>query len=379
MAVMHGRDLGDNRAKRRTNGGRQERPLSIADAQPIATTAALWRGAAQAATIGIFVILLLAAMDLARLLLLPLASAFVVTMMLGPLSARADRLRIPNLLTAIVLWLLVIAVFYGLIVLLSAPVIEWVGKAPDIGRNVQEKLRVLDTPLSALRDLRNALLPAEAGKGFNFDIMAVVQPAVGVLTPAVGEVFVFFGTLFFMLYGRSRMRQVLVGLFHEREARLRMLRIMNDTEHNLTGYLSVVTVINACVGLGAGALAWAVGLPNPLAWGVLGFVLNYIPYIGALIMELGMFMVGLVAFPSLTHAAIAPLGFLALGILEGHFVTPSILGRRFTLNPLTVFLSLVFWTWLWGPVGAFLAAPLLIMGLVAVIHLFPTHEPDLPD
>ena len=96
-------------------------------------------------------------------------------------------------------------------------------------------------------------------------------------------------------------------------------------------------------------------------------------------MELGMFLVGIVTFPSLTHALIAPLLYIAMGLFEGQFLTPSILGRRFTLNPLTVFLSLVFWAWLWGPVGAFLAVPLLIIGMVAVAHLFPSAAPDLPE
>lgn len=376
---MHGSDPGEQRsAKKRPDAG--PRPaLSVANPQPLAAVTHIWRGAAQAATIGIFVILLIAALDLARAVLLPVVSAFVVTMMLGPLQAHADRYRVPNLLTALTLWMLVIATFYGLIVLLAAPVVGWVGKAPDIGRSVQEKLHLLDAPIAALRDLRNALLPSQEGKGVGVDLMTIVQPVVGVLTPAIGVVLVFFGSLFFMLLGRSRLRHVLVGLFEKREARLRMLRILNDIEHNLTGYLSVVTLINIGVGVGAGLIAWAVGLPNPLAWGVLGFILNFIPYLGALFMEFGMFMVGLVTFPSLTYALIAPLGYLALGILEGHFITPSILGRRFTLNPLTVFLSLAFWTWIWGPAGAFLAVPLLIMGLVAVVHLFPADDPELPE
>ena len=89
-------------------------------------------------------------------------------------------------------------------------------------------------------------------------------------------------------------------------------------------------------------------------------------------------MVGLVTFPTLTHALIAPLLFLALATLEGHFVTPSIMGRKLTLNPLTVFLSLIFWTWLWGPIGAFLAVPLLIMALVVIDHLFPEEGRELP-
>ncbi len=352
--------------------------LAVSDPQPVTEVARFWRTAAQSATIGMFVILLVVALSLARPLLLPVASAFVVAMMLGPLSARAEHYRIPSLLSAIVLWLLVIAVFYGVIVLLAAPVVDWIGKAPDIGRNIQEKLHVLDRPLAALQEMRDAFLPADKRGSLGVDIMTFVQPAVLIVTPAIGQTFIFFGTLFFMLLGRSQLRRVLVIFFDQRDARLRTLKIMNDIEHNLTGYLSIVALINVAVGLCGGAAAWVAGLPDPVAWAVLAFILNFIPYIGALIMEAALFMVGLVTFPTLTHALIAPLLFLALATLEGHFVTPSIMGRRLTLNPLTVFLSLIFWTWLWGPIGAFLAVPLLIMALVVIDHLFPEDGRELP-
>jgi predicted PurR-regulated permease PerM len=352
--------------------------LAVNDPQPMPEVARFWRTAAQSATIGMFIILLVVALSLARPVLLPVASAFVVTMMLGPLSARAERYKIPSLVSAIVLWLLVIAVCYGVIILLGAPAVDWIGKAPEIGRSVQEKLHVLDRPLAALQEMRDALLPSDKKGSLGVDIMSFVQPALLVVTPAIGQTFIFFGTLFFMLLGRSQLRRVVVAFFDEREARLRTLKIMNDIEHNLTGYLSVVAAINVAVGICGGVAAWVAGLPDPLAWAVLGFILNFIPYIGALIVEVAMFMVGLVTFPTLTHALLAPLLFLALATLEGHFVTPSIIGHRLTLNPLTVFLSLVFWTWLWGPVGAFLAVPLLIMALVVIGHLFREDEPDLP-
>jgi predicted PurR-regulated permease PerM len=373
--IMH--DPGDQQS--RLNNGRRGLPLAIDDPVPIKALSPAWRRAAQAATIGIFIILLVVALSLARAILLPAAVAFVITMMLGPMSARADRHHLPAPLTALVLWLLVAAVFYGLVALVSSPVVAWVGKAPDIGRSIQDKLQLLDAPLAGLRDMRNALLPSQNGKGIEVDFVAIAQGAVSIVTPALGQILIFFITLFFMLLGRNRIRVGLVALFHEREARLRMLKIMSDIERNLTGYLSVVAVINLGVGLVAAAIAWAVGLPDPVAWGVLGFVLNFIPYIGATIMELGMFLVGLVAFPALLHAFIAPLLFLSMALLEGQVLTPSIVGRRFTLNPLTVFLSLVFWAWLWGPVGAFLAVPLLIMGMVVVAHVFPKDEVELPD
>ncbi len=352
--------------------------LSVSEPQPVTEVAQFWRAAGQAAAIGMFVILFIIALSLARPILLPVASAFVVTMMLGSLSARAERYQVPSVVSAIFFWLLVIIVSYGVIVLLAAPVVDWIGKAPEIGRNIQEKLHVLDRPIVALQELRDALLPSDKKGSLGVDIMSLVQTALSIVTPAIGQIFIFFGTLFFMLLGRSQLRRVVVVFFDDRDARLRTLKIMNDIEHNLTSYLSLVTVINVAVGLCGGAAAWIAGLPHPVAWAVLGFILNFIPYVGALIMEVGLFMVGLVTFPTLTHALVAPLIFLALATLEGHFITPSIMGRRLTLNPLTVFLSLAFWAWLWGPAGAFLAVPLLIVALVVSDHLFPEDEPELP-
>jgi predicted PurR-regulated permease PerM len=363
------------------NNGRKARrqfALEIEDAQPPSVMPRAWRSAAQAATVCIFIILFFVALSLAKPIVLPAVAAFVVTMMLSPLSERADLYGVPQWLTALVLWLAVLAICFGVVDLVSAPVIDWVHKAPDIGRSIQDKLQMLARPLSGLRDIRDALLPSQSDKGVNVDMVAIVQQTFLIASPALGQTLIFFVSLFFMLLGRRRLRHIVVRYFSHHEARLRSLRIMNDIESNLTGYLSVMAVINAGVGIGAGIIAAVVGLPSPVAWGVLGFVLNFIPYIGAGIMELGMFLVGLVTFPSLTYAFIAPLLYILMGLIEGQFLTPGILGRRFTLNPLTVFLSLVFWAWLWGPAGAFLAVPLLIIGMVAVAHLFPKHEPDLP-
>lgn len=352
--------------------------LAINDPKPIAHVSTVWRTASQAAAIGIFIILFVAALDLARAMLLPATSAFVIGLMLGPLSARAKAYGIPSLITAIVLWLLVVVVFYGVIILLSAPALDWIGKAPEIGRIIKEKLQVLEQPLSALQDLRNAILPQGENSRFGFDIANFVQPALIVVTPAIGQIFIFFGTLFFFLLGRARLRHVIVILFENHDSRLRTLKIINDVERNLTNYLSVVAVINFVVGLGACLIAYFIGLPNPIAWGVLAFILNFIPYIGALIMEVVLLAVGLVTFPTLIQALIAPVLYFGFTTLEGHFITPSIMGRRLALNPLTVFLALIFWTWLWGPIGAFLAVPLLIVALVAINHLFPQEERVLP-
>ncbi len=121
-----------------------------------------------------------------------------------------------------------------------------------------------------------------------------------------------------------------------------------------------------------------VGFPNPLTFGLLTVVLNFIPYIGPAIIAVVLFCVGLVAMPSLAQAALAPALFVAIATVEGHFLTPAIVGRRLTMSPFLVFLALAFWTWLWGPVGAFLAMPLLIMSFVVLGHLLPREEGTIP-
>jgi predicted PurR-regulated permease PerM len=366
-------------------GSAKERPLSftVGDHQEPAKVASAtsWRVVTQVATIGIFFILAVTALELARGVLLPVLAAFVIGAMLTPMMVHAEQYRVPPALTALVLVLLVIAIFNGVLLLVSAPVVEWIGQAPQIAQSIKEKLYVFDGPITALQNLRDAILPrgANDGAGLRIDLKDLVQPVFAVLTPAIGSLVVFFGTLFFYLFGRNDVRRVLVALLEKRNARLIALRILNDVEHNLVTYLTLVSGINLAVGVIAAGIAWLAGLPSPITWGVVAFLLNYVPYLGPLIVELAMFCVGLITFPTLTQAFIAPAAFVVFTTIEGHFVTPSIVGHRLTVNPLMVFLALVFWTWLWGPMGAFLAMPILIVTLVIMSHVFPSDEPALPE
>ena len=201
----------------RVNIRQSAKELMSGDTAPAGYDPAGWSMAAQIATCGIFLILFIAALDLARPVLLPATCAFVIGLMLGPLSSRAKTCGIPPLVTAIVLWLLVVGIFYGVIVLLATPAIEWIGKAPEIGVSIKEKFHFLDRPLSALQDLRNAILPKNEKTHFGVDIVNFVQPALTFVTPAIGQIFIFFGTLFFVLLGRARMRHALVAQFDDHE------------------------------------------------------------------------------------------------------------------------------------------------------------------
>jgi predicted PurR-regulated permease PerM len=157
------------------------------------------------------------------------------------------------------------------------------------------------------------------------------------------------------------------------------LQFWRDVETGLAGYFGVIVVINFVLGLLLIAVTWAVGLPNPVVWGILAFFLNFLPYIGPAVTIVMLLAVGVVAFESLVQAFVAPAFFFVASIVEGEFITPSVVGMRLALSPLLVFLAVAFWTWFWGPFGALLAVPLLIIGTIALGYVYPKDEVKLPD
>jgi predicted PurR-regulated permease PerM len=346
-----------------------------------------WRMTAQVSTIGIFLLLFVACLDLARVLLLPITAALVIGTMLGPIAERASARRIPQWLTALVLVLLIIGAMYALIMLLAAPASEWVSKAPEIGARLKDKLWLLNYPLELLRNLRDTLnpggdhtAPLDLGlSGLIQPVLNLLTPAIGFVTPAIGQLLIFFGTLFFFLSTRVQLRRSVTIMVDDRATRLRMLHVMHDVGSKLATYFATVGAIYFVEGILVGMASYLIGLPNAAAWGALTFVLSFIPYIGPGIVVLVLLGAGLIEFPTVTHALITPAFYIILATIEGTFITPTIVGRTLTMSPLAVFLSLVFWAWLWGPIGAFLATPLLTIGLAAGSHLFPRDEPVLPD
>jgi len=352
--------------------------LVINDPQPL-SGAGSWTQAAQIATVGIFVLVLGAVLYLSRALLLPVAAAAIVALTLSPLVRAGERIGLPAPISAAVIVGAILAAAGSAITLLAEPAGEWIARAPEIGAQLKEKLYVLDQPLAALRALKQTIAPPDLNSvTVNTGMTELLTPLLALLTPAATQILLFLITLIFFLAGQQHMRNSLVALMPSREAKLRMLRIESDVRQNLAGYVGVVAAINTALGAGTAALAWALGYPSPLLLGILAAVLNFIPYLGSGLMLLVLAAIGLISFPTLTQAFLGPLLFVVMTTIEGHIVTPSILGRKLTLSPVMVVLNLAFWTWLWGPVGAFLAVPLSIIALVTLHHLLPDSDPKLP-
>src|SRR4051812_15257666 len=167
--------------------------------------------AADVALMVLLVIAVIGSLSLARAILVPVVAAVVLGLMLGPVVSRATRIGIPPVLSAVVLLLAVVVVFNAVILLMTAPAVEWIGKAPEIGQTLKDKAHILDRPLAAFNELRKAFTPPQQGDAVKVDVVdsALIQPVLAFLTPALGQLLIFFGTLFFFLAGRPRLRQSL--------------------------------------------------------------------------------------------------------------------------------------------------------------------------
>jgi len=336
-----------------------------------------WRFAAQVAIVGLFILALGVVLNLARSLLRPVVAALIIAVMLGPLSRRAAQYRVPPALFAVFVVGVIVAALHLVTIAVSDPVEHVIAQLPTLGPRIAQKFQIFEPAVAALHNLQSMLAPG-GDSGLRVDIPAVLQSSVFYLTPALGEVLVFLATLFLALVGREQLRESLIMLFSGRERRLAAIHVINDVETKLTQYIGTVTAINFVIGLVVAIISWGVGLPGPLLFGLLAFVCNFVSYIGPATTAVSLLVGGLFAFPSLTSALLAPAIFLGVSALEGQVITPSLVGRRFTVNPLAVFLSLVFWLWLWGPIGGVLSVPILIIGYAVFSHLWARREPELP-
>jgi predicted PurR-regulated permease PerM len=329
------------------------------------------------ALVALLIICVVAVLYAAKAFFLPVVTAFVVGTMLSPAAGLLERHRIPRSVSAV---LIVAAVGAGatfIVGLISSPLMEWSTRLPELGSQLKDKLQVFDRPLALWQELQG-MLGGSSAAPFQLPKFDWVQPAVEFLSPTFTEFLLFLATLVLFIASWKDLRRTLIMTFADHASRLRTLRILNEIEEQLGGYLLTVTMINLGVGAATGIICALTGMPNAAGLGALAATLNFFPIIGPIVMFVILTLVGMIAFSTLAAGLIAPLAFVGLTFLEGHFITPTIIGRRLELNALAVFIALAFWTWLWGPMGGFLSSPLLIVALIIKEHLLPVDSPQLP-
>ena len=332
------------------------------------------------ALVALLVICVVAVLYAAKAFFLPVVMAFVVGTMLSPAAGFLERHHIPRSVSAVLIVTAVGAAGAFIVGLISSPLMEWSNRLPELGSLLKDKLHVFDRPLALWHQLQTMLGGSDglSTAAFQMPKFDWVQPAIEFLSPTFSEFLLFFAILVLFIASWRDLRRALILTFADHATRLRTLRILNEIEGHLAGYLITVTMINLGVGAATGIICAVTGMPNPAGLGALAATLNYFPIIGPVAMFAILTVVGVIAFSTIGAGLIAPLAFVGIIFLEGHFITPTIIGRRLELNALAVFMALAFWTWLWGPMGGFLSSPLLIVALVLKDHLMPVDSPQLP-
>ena len=313
---------------------------------------------------GIFIILLLTVMHVLSVIVIPFVLALVLKLVFQPVLRFLERLRIPRILAS---GLIIVALLSGVGMVgaaLSDPATTWAAKFPASYSQIQQRLNFLRKPVEKTQKI---LVQAEdMTKDSHTKTVAVAVEGphlsdkiiVGTQALAGG----FFTTLLLLLFmlvsGDTFLRRFVEVLPRFKDKR-QAVDISHQIERDLSHYLFTITVMNACVGAATGMIMWVFGVNSPTLWGMLAFLLNFIPIVGPLIAAAIFFFVGLLDADHTWLAFLPTIFYLAVHLLEGTLITPLLLAKRFILNPVLVVTSLIFWYWMWGIPGAILSMPML--------------------
>lgn len=315
---------------------------------------------------GIFTILAIAALYMAKSVAMPVTAGVIFGLILGPATDRLVRAGLPQGVAAAVVVLLGMMAAALLTAALAAPLAIWSDQLPRIIEALRLRLSGLMAMFEDMAQLTEGLganrarMTVEVAEGSPLVSIAVSSSA------ALGGLLIFFGTLYFYLASRRAFRARALRLCLGREARQLAGEYLDEIERRVAAYFGVVAIINLGMGAVTGLVAFATGLPMPALWAFGAFLLNFVAYLGPALMTALLLGAGLVQHPDTLFALVPALAYLVLHGIESNAVTPLAVGRWLTVPPFVVFLSIVFWLWLWGPIGAILATPLVLIGAATV-------------
>ena len=314
----------------------------------------------------------------ARDFLIPITFALLLSFVLSPLVRALARVRLrPPLGAALVMVALLGGVGAG-VYELAGPVQSWVAGAPATLTTARDRLRGLLRPLERVQRTAEQVQSATSVGG------PAKAPTVVVQGPTLLERL--FGTtqrflagllevvilLYFLLAAGDLFLQKLIKVLPGRREKDAVVEIARETEASISAYLLTAAAVNVGEGVVVAAAMWLLGMPNPALWGALVALLEFIPYLGALVMVAILTLAALTTFDGAGRALLVPATFLAINLAQAYVVTPLLLGHRLSLNPVALLVGLAFWFWLWGVPGAFIAVPLL-----AAFKILCDHVPAL--
>lgn len=315
-----------------------------------------------------------------RFLLVPVSLAVIVGLMLGPVSTRLEYRGMPPALSAVVAVLVFLLVITGLATAVAAPLTTWADRVPQIWSKLQLQLISLREPLATIESFREEIrsVTGESNVTVSVDGGSPVENVAYLAPTLLAQMLIFLASLYFFIATRHQIRNAILTVCYDRRLRWRVAHIFRDVESQVSSYLLAIALINTGLALAVSLALWLVGVPSPLLWGVLAGILNFVIYVGPMIMAVILLGVGLASFDSFSGSLLPPLIYLSVNAMEAQFVTPMVIGKRMTLNPFIVFLAIAFWLWIWGPVGGFIAVPTLLIMFAIFRNILPGVHWNLP-
>jgi predicted PurR-regulated permease PerM len=319
------------------------------------------------AVIGIFLIMIVGVLYFGKGLVLPVTLAFLLALVLLPVVRALRRRGIPEGVTAVALVVMLAAGLGGSAYTLSGPVSEWIDSVPQIRSEVRFKLRNLRKSVEDVRKAQEQINEA-IKQPTDASTQEVVIRDPGLLDAAASsasQVVAAGGLtlvlLVFLLSSGDMLQEKLVRVLPTLTDKKHGLAIAKEIERSISTYLFTISIINVCLGAFIAAGMFAIGMPNPILWGVAAALLNFVPYLGSIIGIGVVSLVALISFPTLGHAVLAPLIYFVCTTIEGQVITPLLVGRRLQINTVAVLLAVAFWGFIWGFVGVLIAVPLLVV------------------
>jgi predicted PurR-regulated permease PerM len=329
---------------------------------------------------GLLGLALLAASYAAAEIVLPILLAFILNLVFRPVLRVLLRARLPQPVAALIIVLSLVALFGGLAMLLSGPVSGWISRLPETLPRIEQRVKVLSSPIKSLQGALQhveGLAPVGGGgqQGAAAQGTAEGTPlARKILTQVwivAGGAFTTLVALFFILVSGETFLRRLVEILPRFKTKRQVVDISQEIEDDLSIYLGTITMMNSVVGVATGTVAWLCGLGDPLLWGTLAFLLNYVPILGPTVGVITFFLAGLVMLDPLWMAFVPAGLYIVIHVAEGETVTPMLLAHRFTVNPVLIMIGVFFWYWMWGVVGAILATPLLAITKIVCDRIEP--------
>jgi predicted PurR-regulated permease PerM len=326
---------------------------------------------------GLFVLAVFYTLYFARPFLLPIVIALLLDFLLSPIIRWLKRMGVPESLGAAIVVACLLGALAGGIWALADPARSWMARAPESVHKVQERLRNVRGPIQQVTKTAEEVEAAtDLGKKDAQEVVvrgpSMSQRLFGTTQDFLVGAFETLVLLYFLLAVGDLFLQKLVTVLPQLKDKKKAVTIARETEASISTYLFTVSLVNIGLGLIVAVVMLIVGMPNPLLWGALAGFAEFVPYLGAGTMLVMLSLAGFLTFPDLSHALLVPGGYLAVNLIQANFVSPLVLGRRLTLNPVAILVNLVFWWWLWGVGGAFVAVPLL-----ATFKIFCDHIESL--